>query len=98
MNQINAGFSPNDHVLIDDWTHLRPFGLAARVILDRSAASQITIEVFRRYADQPLWIITVQPNGAVMLVRDTEGAMPMALRTIESALGQIVQGEASRQP
>lgn len=97
MYQISAAFSPDDHALIDDWTSLRPFGLAARVVVDRSAEVRFTIEVFRRYVDQPLWIITVQPNGQVMLVRDTDGAIPVTLQTIESALGQIVQEEAGQQ-
>ncbi|MGI4799379.1 MAG: hypothetical protein ACRYG8_36155 [Janthinobacterium lividum] len=96
MNQISAGFSPDDHALVDDWTNLRPFGLAARVIVDRLAGSQFTIEVFRPHSDQPLWVITVQPDGTVVLVRDTDDASPVSLRTIESALGQIVQEEAGR--
>lgn len=97
MNQISAAFSPDDHALVDDWTSLRPFGLAARVVVDRSAGSRFAIEVFRRYADQPLWIITIQPDGAVALSRGTDDAAPVTLQTIESALGQIVQEEAGQQ-
>ena len=96
MSQIITGFSSDDHALVDKWTSLKPFGLAARVIVDRLAGSQTTIEVFRPRTDKPLWIITVQPDGAVVLVRDTDGAMPMILWTIESALGQIVHEEGGR--
>ncbi len=98
MNQISAGFSLKDHDLVDAWADLRPFGLAARVVVDHSAEPRFTIEVFRPRSDQPLWIITVQPNATVTLVRDVEDAVPVTLWTIESALGQIVHEEAVRQP
>ena len=98
MNHISAGFSPNDHDLVDAWTDLRPFGLAARVIVDHSADVRFTIEVFRPRSDQPLWIITVQPDATVTLLRDTDGALPMTLWTIDAALSQIVHEEAVRQP
>lgn len=93
MARTAPALSLADRVLLAEWTSLHPCGLRARIVVGHTGADANVVAVYRHSPAQPLWLITPDPHG-IMLLSRTEGTDAASLESLEAALGEIVHTEA----
>lgn len=93
MARTASALSLADRVLLAEWTSLHPCGLRARIVAGHAGADANVVAVYHHSPAQPLWLITPDPHGMMLLSRaDAADAAP--LESLEAALGEIVHTEA----